>query len=187
MLTEAEKHLVCAVQNGDYQAFKTLFSIYYSALYKYARTIVYINEDAEDLVQDLFVKIWEQPRLLVPNVSLTGYMFRSIYYSCINYITRKHLRFRNLDVDTVDKLNELILSDPKDSPEKELLTAELDNAIKKAVDLLPVECGKIFLMSREEGFTHKEIAQKLNISENTVKVQIYRALSRLREKLEEFL
>lgn len=187
MLTEAEKYLVSAIQKGDYQAFKTLFNSYYPALCRYAKVYINIDEDAEDQVQDLFVKIWEQPGLLAANISLKGYMYRCIYNSCINYINRTHLRFRNLDTETVNRLNELILSDPKDLPETGLLTAELEDAIKKAIDLLPVECGKIFLMSREEELTYREIAQKLKISENTVKVQIYRALSKLREELAEFL
>jgi RNA polymerase sigma-70 factor (ECF subfamily) len=186
MLTEAEKYLVSEIQNGDYRAFKTLFDIYYSDLFKYAITFVHPDEDAEDLVQDFFVKLWEQPHLLAATVSLKGYMYRSIYNSCINFITRTHLRFRNLEPDTVNKLDELFLSDQKDSAETGLLTAELTDAIEKAVDLLPVECGKIFLMSREEGHTNREIARELQISENTVKVQIHRALSKLREELAEF-
>lgn len=187
MLTEAEKYLVSAIQNGDYQAFKILYNSYYLTLYRFARIYIHTDEDAQDKVQDLFVKIWEQPHLLAANISLKGYLFRSIYNSCINYITRKHLIFRDLDTDTGNKLTELLFSDPKDSPESGLLTDELNDKIEKAIDLLPVECGKIFLMSREEGLTHREIALKLKISENTVKVQIYRALSKLRQELIEFL
>ena len=186
MLTEAEKFLVSEIQNGDYRAFKTLFDIYYSDLFKYARTFIHPDEDAEDLVQDLFVRLWERPQLLTATVSLKGYMYRSIYNSCINLITRTHLRFRNLEPDSVSKLDELFLSDRKDSPETGILTAELADAIEKAVGLLPVACGKIFLMSREEGHTNREIAHELQISENTVKVQIHRALAKLREELAEF-
>jgi RNA polymerase sigma-70 factor, ECF subfamily len=186
MLTEAEKYLVREIQNGDYRAFRTLFDIYYSDLVKYARTFVHSDEDAEDLVQDFFVRLWEQPSLLAATVSLKGYMYRSVYNSCINLITRKHLIFRNLESETISQLEGLLLSDRKDSPETGLLTAELADAIKKAVDLLPVACSKIFLMSREESYTNREIAHELKIAENTVKVQIHRALSKLREELEEF-
>jgi len=187
VLAEAEKYIVSAIQKGDYQAFKTLYNSYYPALCRFARIYIHSVEDAEDQVQDLFVKIWEQPNILAANISLKGYMYRSIYNSCINYITRKHLKFRNLDPDTVKSLNELIFCDPEDWPETGLLTAELNEVIEKAIHLLPAECGKIFLMSREEGLSHREIAQKLRISENTVKVQVYRALSKLREELAEFL
>lgn len=187
MLTEAEKYLVGAIQKGDPLAFKMLFDSYYSDLCRFAKKYVNVDEDAEDQVQELFVKIWEQPNLLAVTISLKSYMYRSIHNSCMNYITRTHLRFSNLDPVTINRLNELTFSAPEDSPETGLLTSELNAEIKKAVRLFPLECGKIFMMSREEGLTHKEIAQKLKISENTVKVQIYRALARLREELAEYL
>jgi RNA polymerase sigma-70 factor, ECF subfamily len=187
MLTETEKYLISAIQKGDCQAFEALFISYYSDLCSFARKYVYTDENAEDLVSDLFVKIWEQPSLLAANVSLSGYMYRTVYNSCINYITRVHSKFRNLDPVTVNKLKELIRSDSEDSPETGLMAVELDEAIKKAIGQLPAQCGKIFLMSREEGLSHREIAHKLNISENTVKVQVYNALLKLKEALIEFL
>ena len=187
MLTETDKYLVSAIQKGDYQAFKMLFDSYYPGLCRFARRYVRVNETAEDLVSDLFVKLWEQPRAMAANVSLKGYLYRSVYNSSMNYLTRTRSKFRDLDPETVSKLHELMPQTIDDLPASGLLAGELDAEIEKAIDRLPAECGRIFKLSRSEELSHREIAQQLNISENTVKVQIYRALAKLREALKEYL
>jgi|WetSurSiteA1Bulk_404760.scaffolds.fasta_scaffold00348_6 RNA polymerase sigma-70 factor, ECF subfamily len=187
MLSETDIYLVNAIQKGDYQAFKMLFDSYYTGLCRFARGYVGSVETAEDLVSDLFVKIWEQPQIMAATISLKGYLYRSVYNSCINYLTRTRRRFENLDTETMNNLNALMPQSFDDVPSMVLQLAELDDEIEKAIGQLPAECGKIFIMSRKEELSHREIAQKLNISENTVKVQIYRALSKLREALKEYL
>ncbi len=187
MLSESDKHLVEAIREGDYDAFEILFKSYYRYLVSVARSYVQTDEVAEDIVQDLFVKLWEQPSLLTANISLKGYLYRSIYNSCINYILRKQSKYSSLDTVTRNKIEELLKTNPENQPETQFLAVEMISVIKEAIKHLPPECGKIFLLSREEGLSYKEIAEKLNISENTVKVQIYRALSKLREALTKYL
>ena len=187
MLAETDKYLLNGIRAGDYHAFETLFNSYYRYLFSVARLYVHSDEIAEDLVQDLFVKLWEDSSLLTVNISLKGYLCRSIYNRCINYNLRIQHRFSKLDLATVNKLKELLKAKPEDQPDMGLMISELNTEIKKAITRLPPECGKIFLMSREEGLSHKEIAEKLNISKNTVKVQIYRALPKLRKALAEYI
>ena len=187
MLNDTDKYLIKAVKAGDYKAFEILFNSYYPSLCKYAQSMVHSTETAEDLVSDLFVRIWEQPVILSVNTSLKGYLFRSVYNTCLNYLSRKHKSFQNLDLEAVEKLQILMPILSLDDFPGTLIAAELEELIKQAVKILPKECGRIFNMSRVEGLSHREIAQKLNISENTVKVQIYRALVKLRESLKEFL
>ena len=103
MLSETDNYLVSAIQKGDYQAFKILFDSYYNGLCRFARGYVRSSETAEDLVSELFVKVWEQPDLLAVNISLKGYLYRSVYNSSINYLTRTRVKFRDLDPDTVNR------------------------------------------------------------------------------------
>jgi RNA polymerase sigma-70 factor, ECF subfamily len=187
MLSKTDEFLVHAIHRSDYQAFKLLFDGYYEGLCRFARGYLHSAEIAEDLVSDLFVKIWEEPQVMAVSISLKGYLYRCIYNSCMNYLTRTRKRFDNLNPETVDALYELMPQFPEDLPSTALLLAELDEEIEKAIQRLPAECGKIFIMSRKEELSHREIAEKLNISENTVKVQIYRALNKLRETLKEYL
>lgn len=187
MLSDTDSYLVNAIQRGEYQAFELLFNGYYAGLCKYAGTFLHSKEAAEDLVSDLFVKIWEQPQVLSVNVSLKGYLYRSVYNACMNLLTRRRIKFSNLDAETVNKLYALMPQTIDETPATKLFLEEMDNAIENAIGKLPVECGKIFVMSRKGELSHREIATQLHISENTVKVQIYRALSKLRQALKEYL
>lgn len=187
MLTSAEKYLVESIREGDPKAFEFLFRNYYADLCKYARNIVSNEATAEDLVMDIFIKIWEAEARLVITTSLSGYLFTSVHNHCLNYLTRKHKHFTELNPDTIEKLNKLIPVSNGSDPFDTINTAELAKRIEICVESLPDECRKIFLMSRTEGLPNKVIANNLGISENTVKVQIYRALKKLRILLKDFL
>jgi RNA polymerase sigma-70 factor, ECF subfamily len=185
MLSDTEKYLVESIRKGDYQAFEILFQTYYPGLCALGRSMVHSKETAEDLVSDIFVKIWENPENLNVSQSLKGYLVRSVRNVCLNYLTRSYQKFKHLDNETSEKLLKLLPHNSPD-PSGEILTAELEVKISEAISTLPPECEKIFLLSRREELTNREIADKLNISENTVKVQIYRGLSKIREALKEY-
>lgn len=185
MLSDTEKYLVESIQRGDYQAFEILFQTYYSGLCALARSMVHSKETAEDLVSDIFAKIWENPDNLRVTQSLKGFLIRSVRNYCINYLTRSYQKFKHLDSETTEKLLRLLPQNDPD-PSGELLTAELEVKINDAISTLPPECAKIFLLSRKEELTNREIAERLNLSENTVKVQIYRGLAKIREALKEY-
>jgi RNA polymerase sigma-70 factor (ECF subfamily) len=187
MLAETDKYLLGSIKKGDYRAYEVLFTCYYSDLCKYAFSFVNSSETAEDIVSEFFMKLWEQPGSIIITTTLKGYLFRSIHNSCLNYLTRSHRNFQELDHETIEKLNPMMPHITNDDQLGMILVAELEEKIDKAINLLPEECGRVFLMSRKEGFSHREIANKLKISENTVKVQIYRALSKIRGSLENYL
>jgi RNA polymerase sigma-70 factor, ECF subfamily len=94
MLSDIEKYLVESIQKGDYQAFEILFQTYYPALCALGRSMVHSKETAEDLVSDIFLKIWEDPENLNATQSLKGYLLRSVRNTCINYLTRSYQKFK---------------------------------------------------------------------------------------------
>jgi RNA polymerase sigma-70 factor (ECF subfamily) len=183
----AEKRLIESIKEGDFKSYELLFKSYYSSLCKYARSLVHNGATAEDIVMDLFIKLWESQDKLLINTSLNAYLFRSVHNRCMNYLTRTSHRFSNLDDETIEKLNKLVSNDSINVPSAEYNTIELIQEIDSAIEKLPEECRRIFIMSRTEELSHKEIAEKLNLSVNTVKVQIYRALIKMREHLKDFL
>jgi RNA polymerase sigma-70 factor, ECF subfamily len=187
MLNLAEQFLAESVKRGDKKSYEYLFKSYYSNLCKYARNIVHNETTAEDLVMDIFVKIWESPEKLMISTSISGYLYQCVHNHCINYLTRKHKQFSELNAETINKLHALIPQDSSSDPLTGINIIELSRRIEQSIELLPVECRKIFILSRTEELSHKEIALKLGISENTVKVQIYRALIKLHVLLKEFL
>jgi len=187
MLSETEKYLIESIKEGDRKAFEYLFKFYYSDLCKYAGNLVLDETIAEDMVMDVFVKLWEAEDKLSINTSLNGYLFTSVHNNCINYLTRKHKRFTELKPETIQKLNALVPVTEDSGSVDNIDLIILSRRIEKCVGLLPDECRKIFLMSRTEDLANKEIAAKLGISENTVKVQIYRALKKLKVLLKDYI
>jgi RNA polymerase sigma factor, sigma-70 family/RNA polymerase sigma-70 factor, Bacteroides expansion family 1 len=187
MLNLAEQYLVESIKKGDQKSFEFLFKSNYSNLCKYARNIVHNEITAEDLVMDIFVRIWESPEKLVISTSISGYLYQCVHNHCINYLTRKHKQFSELNAETIEQLNVLMPADTSGDPLIGINIVELTNRIDKSIELLPEECRKIFILSRKEELSHKEIAAQLGISENTVKVQIYRALIKMHILLREFL
>jgi RNA polymerase sigma-70 factor, ECF subfamily len=187
MLNLAENYLIESIRGGDQKSFEFLFKSYYSGLCKYARNIVHNESTAEDLVMDIFLRIWESPDKLLIISSVSGYLYQSVHNHCINYLTRKHKQFSELNAETIEKLNALLPEDRSADPVLGIDISELSKKIEQSIENLPAECRKIFMLSRVEELSHKEIAGKLGISENTVKVQIYRALQKLHVLLKEFL
>ena len=187
MLSLSEQYLIESIKKGDQKSFEFLFKSYYSDLCKYARSIVHNETTAEDLVMDIFVKIWEAESKLGISSSLSSYLYQSVHNHCLNYLTRKHKRFSELNSETIERLNALMPTDASFDPLEVMNMDELSNRIEQSIEHLPEGCRKIFILSRAEELSHKEIAQRLGISENTVKVHIYRALIKLRILLKEFL
>ena len=187
MLSSSEKYLIESIKQGNQRAFRFLFDNNYVLLCRYARNIVRSEETAEDIVMDIFAKLWEAGADLEITSSLQGYLYRSVHNACLNYMTRTHKRFTELSAETIEKLDKAVHTLGMHSIPESFSMSELSEAMEKCIDKLPDECKKIFMMSRVEDLPHKEIAAKLGISENTVKVQIYRALKKLKAMLGEYL
>jgi RNA polymerase sigma-70 factor, ECF subfamily len=187
MLNLAEQYIIESIKKGDKKSYEFLFKSYYSDLCKYARNIVHNEATAEDLVMDVFVKIWESESLLTISFSLSGYLYQSVHNHCFNYLTRKHKRFSEINAETIDRLDYLMASDASFDALEGMNMAALSEKIEQGIDHLPEACRKIFILSRIDEMSHKEIAEQIGISENTVKVQIHRALKKLRYLLKEYL
>jgi len=187
MLSATDKYLIESVKDGDRKAFEYLFKIYFPDLCKCAANIVQSETIAEDLVMDIFVKLWEAGEKFSINTSLSGYLFTSVRNSSLNYLTRKHKRFTELNPETINKLNNLIPASDISGVSEGIDLALLSGKIEKCIEQLPEESKKIFIMSRTEELPNKEIAVRLGISENTVKVQIYRALKKMKIILKDYL
>jgi RNA polymerase sigma-70 factor, ECF subfamily len=187
MLNPAEYFLIESIKKGDQRSYEFVFKNYYSNLCKYARNIVHNEATAEDLVMDVFAKIWDDGSSITISSSISGYLYQSVHNHCLNYLTRKRRRFSELNSETIEQLNILTPADASFDPFEGMNMDELSVRIEQSIKSLPEECRKIFVLSRTEELSHKEIANQLGLSENTIKVQIYRALIKLRALLREYL
>ena len=180
-----ENKIIESLKKGNEKSFELIFKTYYSRLCTYAFNYTKQLEVAEDIVKDTFINIWNKKEKLDIKFTLSGYLFRSVHNSCINYLKREKRKNTTLSFDDLSNID-LKLKQPisTDYPLANILVKEMENQIYEQIEKLPKQCKEIFVLSRLENLPHKKIAKKLNISENTVKVQIYRALIKLRKTIQ---
>ena len=169
--------LLKRIKKGDDKAFETIFREYYSALCFYAKKFTLQADIAEEIVQNIFFKLWEMRVELKIHTSLKSYLFKSVHNNSIKYLNSKKFE------EDYRKFNEEIILNKRDY----LPDFDLSEKINKSIEELPPQCRKIFILNRYENLKHKEIAKKLGIAEKTVEVQIRRANMALRKKLQEYL
>lgn len=169
--------------------FEDIYLSYFSKMKHFAKEYVISEEDAENIVQDVFVELWENRKMLNMHINLIAYLFTTIKNKCLN-----HLRHKIIVQDTASKMQEeytITLQMNLDSLEifdNNLFSEQdIEEIISHALDSLSDKCRKIFIMSKMEGKKQKEIAQELNISINTVETQMGIAYKKLRIELKDYL
>jgi RNA polymerase sigma-70 factor (ECF subfamily) len=174
---ENEQILVNSLRNKDKAAFGQVFNEQFGALTSYALRFLDEREDAEEIVQDVFVKFWDKCSELAPDSSIKSYLYRSVHNTCLNHIKHNKVKdaYKQHVMHHMD--NSFELSWEQKDPDK--LRAE----ILDEIDNLPPRCSEIFKLSRLEGLKYQEIADHMGISIKTVEVQMGKALRVLREKL----
>jgi RNA polymerase sigma-70 factor (ECF subfamily) len=160
--------------------FEKIFRANYGKMCSYANNFLKDPDASEEVVEEVFFRLWINREAIIINSSVESYLFRAVRNASLNVL--KHINIR----EEYKQFNE---SDRKNSnhTEEELLAGELQQKIRNAIDLLPSERKKIFILSRYEGLKYKEIAEKLNISVSTVENQMVHALKFLRSELKEYL
>lgn len=161
------------------KAMSLLYGHYYSQLC--LKSVRYVKDPkiAEDLVQDLFVDIWEKREKLQISTSLSGYLQRSVVNRSLNWI-----RAQRVQIEEIDMVKGT--TDNNADAQKEIEKIEVEQYISKVIDKLPEKCRLVFVMSRFDMLSYKEISQKLDISPKTVENQISKALKILRSELKKY-
>lgn len=170
-----------ALRRGDERAFERLFRTHYAPLCGYAHTFLKDDADGEEVVQTVFLALWEKRETLDIAVSLKAYLYRAVHNHCLNRL--KHLRIRDEHAGYV-----LATTEPGfDSATAQLIGGELEARVEAAIAQLPAQCQAIFRMSRFEELRYQEIADQLGLSVKTVENQVGKALKLLRAELAEYL
>ncbi len=155
------------------QLMQQLFTEHYKGLCLFARQYIYDNEKSEDIVQDVFLNIWEKKELNASGTQIKSYLYTSVRNRCLNYI-RDHKKFNdNVEVAHIENAHE----------HNRVEYRELEHLIKDSIASLPEKCREVFEMSRFREMKYQEIADALGISIKTVEAQMSKALKVLREKL----
>ncbi|WP_020529131.1 RNA polymerase sigma-70 factor [Flexithrix dorotheae] len=158
-----------------------LFKSYYSQLCNFVFQMVKERDTAEDIVQEVFLKVWKNKENLDPEKSIKGYLYRSASNATLNFL-EKHQRNVPMEESHLQS-SELT----KNETEETLGVKEIEEKISQAIDTLPPQAKTSFIMSRYEEMSYAEIAEALGISVKTVEKHMGRALSQLRKSLNAYL
>ena len=161
--------------------FEQLFNDHYSRLCAYAFHFIKEEDAAEEIVQEVFFKLWTKRKRISIESSLHSYLYRSVRNASLNLI--KHINIR----EEYKKQNQFQIEQTEMQENIHAEVSELEQKIRNSIDLLPEQRRKIFILSRYEGLKYKEIAEKMNISVKTVENQMGKALQFLRTELAEYL
>lgn len=171
--------LLSAVQRGDQKAFDTLFRRYYPMLCAYGHRFVEL-EDAEEIVEDSLLWIWENRETLIIESSLNSYLFKMVYRRALNKLAHIDATQR-ADTRFYEEMQEMLQDTDYYQVE------ELTKRIEEAVAALPESYREAFVMHRFRDMSYKEIAETLGVSPKTIDYRIQQALKQLRVDLKDYL
>ena len=185
-MTYSDRNLWSKIQRGNIKAFEALYKGYFSSLCLYAFSLIPDEELVKEIVNDVFLKIWEKKRNIDIQYGIKPYLYRCVHNACIDYLELKKGIRKDQLTHISDKITELTGQD-EEFIFQQIIHAEVERDVMKSIDKLPPQCKEVFILSRFDLLTYNEISERLNISVNTVKTQIARALESLRGNLKQYL
>lgn len=172
-----DSELILLIKQKEEQAFTEIYNRYWEKMASYAIRLTKSEEEAADIVQEIFVSLWNRRNILVIKSTLGAYLIRSTRNLCLRYIER------NINTcDFLDKITEQAV-DNSLNIEESISLKELQENIDLGIAKLPKKMREVYLLSRDEQLSYHEIAKKLNIAEGTVKKQVSNALKIIADSL----
>ena len=188
-MDQIEQEILKGIKSANQKSFGYLIQLYFNPITLYAKSIVLDSELAKEIVQDVFLKIWDTRDSLIIKSSLKSYIYQMTHNLCIDHLRTKANK-KNLSLISYDDLKMRLdifeLEDP-DSFFDILFSEQMETAIHHAIEELPEQCREVFILSRYDLLSYPQISQKLNISLSTTKTQMCRAMNKLKDALKDFL
>lgn len=165
-----DQELVQMMQTGDERVLIEIYERYWDKMLAVAYNRLGNQEEAEECVQDVLYKLWKlRHDFSLTKIELSNYLSRAIRNQSFNILDQRHrTRLKSEQYAPAADINLL-------SPERELIIRELQQQIDQSINALPPQCRLVFKLSRQDGLSNKEIAEKLNLSENTIKSHLKKA------------
>ena len=173
--SHSESELIVKIREGDADAFKNLFETYCQALIYFAWRYVKSTQIAENIVQDVFLRVWLNRTKLNPALKIRSYLYKAVKNQAMQHLRKAKFENRKGNIQAVDSSTK--------SPEDILDEKEIAISVQKAIAGLPSKSRMIFTMSKYSNLTYSEIAEIQNISVKTVETHMGRALKLLRKRL----
>ena len=171
---------------GDDQGFEILYELYKPKLLVIVNSYIASREDAEEIVHDVLLRLWEKRESIKLHSGLTAYLYGMTRNACLDYLRARKSKLSK-DISARQQEYRLNYNALADEAASDIILAELEALVKVSVDQLPEKCKRVFVKSRMEGRNHKQISEELQISTKTVENHISRALRHLKTSLREYL
>ena len=175
-IEHTEKKLIALLKSGNILAFNQLFEVYSSKLFLFAKGYLKSVEDSEELVQDVFTTIWEKREQLKPELSFKSYIF-TIAFNVIKKHFRQKAMFKKF-------VNAELLEESSIETTQKIDYNSLKNRILEIAQSLPEKRRDVFIKSRFEGFSNKEIAEELGLSKKTIENHLNLALKEIKRRID---
>jgi RNA polymerase sigma-70 factor (ECF subfamily) len=176
---DSDNEIIRGIRKGDAKQFESLFRSSYVSLVRYAKSIVKDHDTAEEIVQDLFFRLWYHREKIKIETSLNGYLFRAVHNRCLHMLEHNKVVAKHAgEIPLMQPQNE-------ENPSELVHYKELQLAIVRVLERLPDRCGRIFCMNRFDGLKYSEIADRLSISVKSVEADMGKALKEFRKALKE--
>lgn len=179
--SSSEKSLIALLKKQNVAAFNELYARYCKELYSTAYKRIPSKDDVQDIIQEIFISIWNNAENLDEELPLSPYLFKSLKFKIIDHFYKN--KSKGLVSLTDVEAHHLPLQDFTHDP---LQIKELEEILDKEINNLPVKMKQVFLLSRKDYLSNEKIAERLSISSQTVKNQISLALKKLRQSLEDY-
>ena len=177
---EEEKLLVARLKSGNKASYKVLYQKYAPRLFMFSKRYLFSDEDAEEIVQEVFLRIWEKRENIDENQSFSSYVIQAAKHRIFNGFRKKVNEQAYIDFVMFGGTAQ------ENFTEHEVAYREIFEKAENAIKSMPPKRQEIFRLSREQGLKNKEISEKLNISIKTVENQMGQALKYLREQLSDY-
>lgn len=178
---ENEQVLLVSLRDGDEKAYSYMFKTFYQALFNYAGRVVHDADLAQNVVQGVFCRFYENRKKIIIEGTLKSYLYRAVYNSCLDTLKYENVRNVYKDRMLLDFYEKEVILLPE--CELNLHREEIRKAIEISINKLPERCRQIFVMSKMEEKSNQEIAKELGVSVKTVETQVRIAIQKLRKDL----
>jgi RNA polymerase sigma-70 factor (ECF subfamily) len=180
-MLDDQQRLINGLKDGDKKVFEEIYRLYYSPLCFYCLRYVGDMEEAKELVQGMFLKVWIKRDTIDINTSLKSYLYRAVQNHALNHLQQQKIKQKYV----IDKAH--FPAQPSENGQLKMEEEELKKVIKNAILNLPEKRRKIFELSRFENMKYNQIAEHMSISVKTVEAQMSKSLQYLRIVLKEYL
>lgn len=166
-----------AIRKGDAAEFKKLIHVHYNQSYHYAKTLARNEELAKDIVQDVFLVLWENRQTINSNTVIKGWLFRTIKNKFIDHARKNKRQVLSLELHLANTMDDIFKMEENEQLDQKI------GVLEKEIHHLPNKCREVFLLSKKEGLSNEEIAEYLQVSQKTVEGHLTNAFKVLRERL----